>query len=443
MAEGSDDLARIDPSGVARPVGETARVRLQGRQGNYHVVPSPPHVVLLRRDGADGGDARACLLSGEIHAPGIVCDVASFVGQTGRKGELLVLDRGANRSVYFDEGCVVGARSSALSERLGEGLVRLGVLDEAKLTACREAAANEPLRIGEAAVRLGFVTRDRLFSLMAAHAQEIFYAALVVGEGAFYFLESFDESQLPSRHRLSVSALVRDGVRRIHEARFFQARIPSSRHVPVPAHGAAPPAPDLRLVLAAIDGARSVGDLGRLLTLSEFDVTRAIFQLLQSGHVTIAAPRLGAREATAVYNDAVALLLRELDAIDEGDVVREQLASRLTTTPLAEWLAGAGPTDDGRFDPNRVAAIVAARPDARAIEEALGGWLHEHASYALFLARPHLQRAIDASRRGAPPRQRVSQTVSGMLEPIAPSAGAGGSGAQPPVGAGPRREQGR
>jgi hypothetical protein len=432
MVEGRDDIARVDATGVARPVGETARVRLQGRQGEYHVLPSPPHVLLLRREGGDGVDARACVLSGEIRTPGVVCDVASFVGHTGRKGELLVIDRTASRSVYFDEGCVVGAHSSSPSERLGEGLVRLGVLDEAKLAACREAAASEPLRIGEAAVRLGFVTRDRLFALMATHAQEIFHAAIVVGEGAFYFLDSFDEARLASRHRLSVSTLVRDGVRRIHEARFFQTRIPSARHVPVPAPRAAAPEAELRPVLAAIDGARSIADLGRLLSLSEFEATRAVFQLLQSGHVTIEAPRLGTKEAVTVYNDAVALLLRELDAIDEGDVVREQLASRLTTTPLAEWLAGAGPTDDGRFDADRVAATVASRPDARAIEEALGGWLHEHASYALFLARPHLQRALDASRRGGPPPQRVSQTVSGILEPIAPGPASGTAGGRTP-----------
>jgi len=413
MAEARDDLVRIDVAGVAHPVGETARVRMQGREGTFRVMPSPQHLVFMRRD---GDDSRACLLSGEIRVTGVVCDVASFIGQSGQRGELVVIDRGAQRSIYFDGGHVVGARSSLASERLGEILCQLGVLDPLQLADCQATAASDHLRLGEAAVQHGFVTRDRLFGLVAAQTQEIFHATILVGSGAFYFLESFDEADLAARHQLSIAALVRDGVRRIHEARFFRARIPSSLHVPM-ALGPAPPEPELKLVHAAMDGVRSVADLGPVLGLSEFEVTRAVFQLIQAGRATIRPPRLGPRAAVEVYNEAVVLLLRELDAIDQGDVVREQLAAWVTTSSLGRILEGAGPSDDGALDATRVAANIAKRPDATAVEEALGGWLHEHASYALFLARPHLRRAHDRAKDGTPP---VSQLVSGMLEAIAP-----------------------
>lgn len=414
MSDGRDDIVRIDAGGVARPVGETARVRMQGREGSFHVLPSPAHLLLLRRDAAGAEDSRACLLSGEVHAPGVICDVASFIGQTAKKGELVVLDPGATRSIYFEAGYVVAARSSVTAERLGESLLKLGVLDEAQLAACREATARNPLRLGEAAVKLGFASRDRLFSLMALQVQEIFHATLVVGEGAFYFLDGFDESELAARHRLSVPALVRDGIRRIHETRFFRERIPSVLHVPVPLAQRAPPEASLQPVSAAIDGKRSIEDLCRVLGAGEFDVTRAVFQLVQSGHAAIRAPRLGPRAAVAVYNEAVSLLLRELDAIDQGDSVREQLAERAKGVPLGQVLEGAGPADDGRLDADRVAANVAGRLDAQALEEVLGNWLHEHASYALFLARPHLKRAQEAAK---------------LLEPIAPQAGGAAGGA--------------
>ena len=413
MAEAPDDLVRIDVAGVARPVGETARVRMQGREGTFRVMPSPPHLVFMRRDSAD---SRACLLSGEIRVVGVLCDVASFIGQSGQRGELVVIDRGAQRSIYFDGGHVVGARSSVSSERLGEILCQLGVLDPLQLTDCQMTAASEHLRLGEAAVQLGFVTRDRLYGLVAAQTQAIFHATLLVGSGAFYFLESFDEADLAARHQLSIAALVRDGVRRIHEARFFRVRIPTSFHVPV-AVGPAPPEPELRAVHAALDGQRSVADLGPLLGASEFDVTRAVFQLIQAGRAAIRPPRLRARAAVEVYNEAVVLLLRELDAIDQGDVVREQLAAWVTTSSLGPLLEGAGPSDDGALDAGRVEENIAKRADGAAVEEALGGWLHEHASYALFLARPHLRRAHDRAKDSLPP---VSQVVSGMLEAIAP-----------------------
>jgi Domain of unknown function (DUF4388) len=407
MSDARDDIVRIDADGVAKPIGETARVRMQGREGSFHVLPSPPHLVFLRQEAASALDSRAVLLSGEVHAPGVLCDVASFLGQTAKKGELVVIDSQANRSVYFDAGYVLAARSSVTPERLGQAMLKLGVLDQKQLAACREAAARNPLRLGEAAVQLGFVSRERLYELMAVQVQEIFHAMLLVGEGAFYFLDSFDERELAARHRLSVAALVRDGIRRIHETRFFRTRIPSPLHVPVPIGRPAPPEASLQRVFAAMDGKRSVEDLCRALGAGEFDVTRAVFQLVQGGHATIRTPRLGAKAAVGVYNDAVSLLLRELDAIDQGDVVREELAERAKDVPLGKLLDGAGPADDGRLDAERVAANVASRPDAQAVEEVLGNWLHEHASYAVFLARPHLKRAQEAAK---------------LLEPIAPAA---------------------
>jgi hypothetical protein len=420
MAEGRDDVVRIDAEGVAHPVGETARIRLQGRSGSFHVLPAPPHLVVMRQVAGEGVDPRTCLLSGEIRAPGVLCDVASFLGVTPHRGELVVLDRGASRSVYVDAGYVVGARSTVASERLGEVLYAHGVLDQSQLEACQELATSKPLRIGEAAVQLGFVGRERLFQLMAVQIQEIFHATLLVDSGAFYFLESFEESALEARHRLSIGTLVREGVRRMHETRFFRARIPSPHHIPVALGKSAPPEPELQPVYAAMDGTRSIADVGRALGMGEFDVTRAVFQLAQSGFAAIQPPRLKPRAAVEVYNAAIALLLRELDAIDQGDGIRAQLTKRVASTAhLARVLDGSGPSDDGTFDVDRVADNVTRASDPRGTEDGLGKWLHEHASYALFLARPHLSRAQARTAEGTPPAP-VSQLVTGMLAPIAP-----------------------
>jgi hypothetical protein len=263
---------------------------------------------------------------------------------------------------------------------------------------------------------------------MAVQIQEIFHATLLVGGGAFYFLESFDESALEARHRLSIATLVRDGVRRMHETRFFRARIPSPLHVPVAVGKTPPPEPELQPVYAAMDGARSITDVGRTLGMGEFDVTRAVFQLAQSGFAAIRPPRLKPTASVDVYNAAIALLLRELDAIDQGDEVRAQLATRVAATPnLAQVLDGSGPSDDGTFDEARVGQNLMRATNARAAEDGLGRWLHEHASYALFLARPHLSRAQARGPEGTPPSP-VSQLVTGMLAPIAPPGGSAPEG---------------
>jgi hypothetical protein len=123
-------------------------------------------------------------------------------------------------------------------------------------------------------------------------------------------------------------------------------------------------------------------------------------------------------EVVDVYNHAIALLLRELDAMDEGDPIREQLAEFSAKDPYVALFAGAGPSDDGTLDAARIAANLGALDAEATARGRLSTLLHDYASYALFLARPHLRRNAAASTTAKP---RVSQRVTEMLHTIAPS----------------------
>jgi hypothetical protein len=426
MADEREEWVEIDAKGVARPLGETAALRMQGRQGRFSVLSSPAHLLVMRKlEAKKATDARPCILSGEIRSPGFLCDIVGFVGHASWKGELLVLEPSSSRSLFFDQGHVVGAQSTVQSERLGEVLYRYGVLDEEQVQRCSDATAAGGVRFGEAAVKFGFVTREKLFSVAARQIEEIFYGVLLVNGGMFYFLESFEDASLSIRQKLPITTLIREGVRRMHEARYFRARIPTSQHVPVRTPGWMPPDNDPLGVFASIDDNRSVEDISRAVGQGEFEVSRALFQLIQSGHVAVKAPRLTAKAVVDVYNQAISLILRELDAIDEGDSVREQLVAFANKgDAYATLFVGAGPADDGTLDAARVADNVTRVSNAKDAEEKLAQWLYDYASYALFLARPHLQR-VQAARDESGAPKRLSQRVNALLQPIAKAPRAG------------------
>src|SRR5262245_17799174 len=100
-------------------VGARSARRLQARAGVFELLPSPSHLVVMREKGAT---ARGCPLSGEISSAGVLCDLLSFIAHTGWRGEFLVHDpeEGMSRSVFFEDGSVIAARSAAINERLGE-----------------------------------------------------------------------------------------------------------------------------------------------------------------------------------------------------------------------------------------------------------------------------------------------------------------------------------
>lgn len=371
-------------------------------------------------------DDRPCLLFGEVTHPGSLYEVLQFVGQSRWRGELVVESGEARRSIYFDEGNVVAAASNVPEEALGEVLCRAEVLTREQVEQCAKTKGDGPLRFGEVAVVLGYLTEPQLFAEMGRQVVEIFSAAARTGTGSFTFFSGFDESLLSFRKKHPVDALLLDVVRRIEEADFFRSRIPSTDHVPVRIDTNAP-ASDAALY-DAIDGKKSIAEIIGVSARAELEVTRSLFTLLQTGHVEIAPPRVSTRKIVDVYNAAIAFLLRELDAMGEGDAVRERLQSFAADGQYADVLRGAGPADDGTLDPDVVEANLAAIGDDRGT--LLTSRLYDYASYALFLARPHLARR-DAGLSHTDPT-RVSQRVAKMLEPIAPS----GAATVAPPGAG-------
>jgi hypothetical protein len=418
-----EDLVRVGADGVVRPVGNGAGQRMRGCEGSYWVLPAPPGLIVMRgADGVNGGGDRPCVLCGEIRSAGAVCDAVSFIGNAGYQGELLVLERAVSRSIFCDRGQVIGAESSVPTEHLGEVLYRYGVVTEEQLYACSEEAAFGAMRVGEAAIKLGFVTREKVSDLAGRQAEEIFFGTMQTGEGMFYFLDGHGEASVPFRQALPMATLAREGGRRMHEARYFRSIMPSVRHVPVRVPDQPAPEGDPNPVFELIDGERSIADLCRALGQGEYDVSRAIFQLIQSGHVVIGAPHVAPLVAVDVCNRAVALIVRELDAMDQGDAVREQLAAYATEPRVhAQLFSGAGPADDGTFDAQRVVGNLSKWENPADAGERLPAWLHEYASHALSLAQPLVRR-----REQAPAcspfgeiRPKLSQRVDGILQPIA------------------------
>ncbi len=419
------ELVRVDGTGTAHPVGKTASQRMRARQGSFRLMPGPAHLIVMRYVGDDGRrdpeDGPIFRLAGEITANGALCDVFGLIGQAGWPGELLVLDGHTSRSIFFDRSHVIGASSNADGERLGEVLYRYGALTEAQVAQTAKLVTSET-RFGEAAVRSGFLTRERLFQLMTKQTEEIVYAMLLVGDGMFYFLDTFDESRITARQSLSVNGLLMEGVRRMDETRYFRERIPSDQHVPEILPDRSPPEEELRVVYAAIDGHRNVSEIGRIVSMGEFEVTQGLFQLVQSGRIVVRAPRpTGSAAIVALFNEAMGKIHAELSAIHKWPEVREQLASFSTGAGIYDALfRRGGPNEDGSLVIDVIVENIAVMVGPAQAESMLAQWLYEYVSFAVFVAEPFLRQheAAPSTRREGPPSQPLSKRLSTLIAPL-------------------------
>ncbi len=417
MREPKTELVRIDARGEAHPIGSVASQRMRTREGTFRILPAPKHVVFMRFTGEDGrrdaSDGAVVRLAGEVTTPGALCDVLALLAQTGWRGELVVEDAEALRSVYFDQGNVVGATTNVEGERIGAVLYRYGAIDESALERVLDLV-HAGKRFGQAALELGVIPRDRLYHYIQRQIEEIVFATLMVSDGTFFFLDGYDDGKLVSHHTLSANALLMDAVTRVDEQRYFQEKIPSVQHIPVKVAARKPPPEEFAKVYEAVDDSKSVEEIGRATGLGEFETTKQLYGLVQSHHVAIHPPRLsgGPTALVSTANGALRLIFKAAVDAGRGAELRESLTAFATGAGVYDILfRGAGPDEQGMLDADKVAenaVIVSGGADPHQV---LKQMLHEYVSFAHFSTGAMLGSGIEAS---------LSKAVAPMLAALLP-----------------------
>ena len=408
-----DDLLRVDSTGAVHPVGRAASQQLRPRAGEWRLIASPKELIVARS--MTWGDA-VLKLAGEIRTPGALADIVSLASQSGWRGELIVLAEAGNRSFFFDGGTIIAATTTVPEERLGEVLYRFGVITREQLETIVAITAQSGKRLGEVAVESGIVSAEKLFAMMAQQVEEVFFAAVHVADGAFYFFDRFDEKNILRRHNLNAAGLLLEAARRMDEMRFFREKVPNDQYIPVPVAGKKA-ADDLVKVFAECDAKKSIADIGRATGQLEFDVTRAVFQLVSSGCVTVLAPRPRGPEAIVeMFNPALVAVHERCDAAGKGLEIRDGLSRFATGGGVYDPLfMGAGPLQDGSLKPDRIgrniAALAGEDPDAWLVE-----LMNDYVGFALFQAESILSRDAQAT---------LLTDVMEILKPLKPLIDAG------------------
>jgi len=350
-------------------------------------------------------------LAGEVTAPGVLCDIMALVAQAGWKGELVVVNGQASRSLFFETGNILGGQTNVVGERLGALLYRLGVLTSAQLEIIG-ASLGEGRKFGEVAVERGFITTEKLFEVIVEQTKEIAFATLLVDDGMFYFLDRYDPARIAMQHHVSANNVLMEGVQRMDESKYFRERIPSDNHIPVPIAGRSDPEDELKKVWDACDGRRSVLEIGRVCGLGEFDVTRELFQLVRTGFLHISPPTPEGPEALVdIFNDAMSAIYEAVGRAGKGELLRQHLSAFATSIGIYDTLfAGAGPSERGRLDASRIAHNIQTLggddPDT-----VLAQWLYEYVAFALFDGGSQLSKDEE---------QLLSKYVSERIQILAP-----------------------
>jgi len=397
---------RISASELAGPLSPTSMDRLGlPSQTDVRVVSRSGRTILLEAGDGSGfvvpGD-RDLVLSCDVRAF-TLADLLSLVHRTGKSGYLLFEQGDEEKAIFLSRGEVVFAQSSLLSDRLGEHLLRAGLIDQDQLEAA-ESRYHPGTRFGKIVVEMGFLTPKDLWGGVKSQVEEIVRSLFSYTSGWIHFWEGEIEPDNVVRLSLPTNRLIEEGLARRDELLLFLGRLEDSRTRIHACEQTRPPASENeREIIDALEEEERFSGLCHRSGLDPRTAARTIQQLYEDERVSLdeESSANGAEFSTAdddVVREAIALhgkLILELSAplvaIDGPEAVSERL-NRVREESAA---SGRALLDGVRFnsmaslDPDELEHRALRLPGdrVRQIDEALG----EIVAYLEFELKNHPQ----------------------------------------------------
>ena len=209
----------------------------------------------------------------------------------GRKTGFLHFSRGnERRSVYFAGGSLVHGDTNVREDRLGETLVRQGLLTEADLKRATGFMLRDKKRLGAVLVELGVLDADRLDDALAVHVRELLLQVLKWPEGEYEF-EAKEAAGLEPGFalKLSTGEVILEAVRRIEDRDVIRYAMGDIDRVlglstdPLLRFQKITLSPADGYILSRIDGTLSAREVMQVIPMVPEDTIKGLFGLLCTG----------------------------------------------------------------------------------------------------------------------------------------------------------------
>src|SRR5690606_3567951 len=245
---------------------------------------------LARSGRPDRGGAALMAIRGNLREVGLP-DVLQLLALGQKTGCLSVTDRSNRGYIYFERGHITYASIVNRRDRLGDLLVKNGLVDPEELAAAVEIQTTRSgVRLGEILVERGTITREQLERYIRLQIEEAVYTLFTWTQGAFTFEPDQQPEEWTLRVWINPESVLLEGARRVDEWSLIEKKIPSLDIIFSPTDRLVESAQidfssEQRAILPLLDGTRSVQDIVDESGLVEFDVGKAVFGLIQAGLV--------------------------------------------------------------------------------------------------------------------------------------------------------------
>ncbi|HEX4681872.1 MAG TPA: DUF4388 domain-containing protein [Gemmatimonadaceae bacterium] len=218
-------------------------------------------------------------------------DVLQLLAMGKKTGCLSVTHRNSFGYIYFDKGRICYASIVNRRDRLGDMLIKVGLITQAQLEAAVASQdKRRDKRLGELLVEQGALSLDQLHDAIEVQIQEAVYYLFTWNQGTFNF--EADVAPDPHDHVVSINpeTLLLEGARRVDEWSLVEKKIPSFDLVfemdrTKVMTSEVELTREQRVVLDLVDGTRDVQAIVDASGFVEFEVGKALYGLLNAGFI--------------------------------------------------------------------------------------------------------------------------------------------------------------
>lgn len=244
-------------------------------------------------------------MNGDL-AEGVVPDLLREI-YVGRRSGVLTLARGDERqSLSFRRGHIVNSRTNVLEERLGEMLVRKGLLTEAELARATEIVVRDKRRLGEVLLEMGTIDASGLENAVATHVHEALTRVFAWPDGTYAFEEEPEgEGGQELTLKVSTGDLILEAVQAVRDPDVVRYALGDMDRVLVLSNDPLLRFQKLTLspadgfVLSRVDGVASAREIVQMIPLPSEETQKSLFGLLSTGVIEYAAVVRRARAPVA------------------------------------------------------------------------------------------------------------------------------------------------
>jgi len=338
-------------------------------------------------------------------------DVLSFIAMIRESGKLVVRNGQLERGIHWKEGEIVFATSNSPEHSLGQFLLRNGKITQAQYEDSKRRVTPQT-RHGKLLVQMGAISPKDLWWGVKNQVLEIMYSLFGWKGGEFAFYETADElAQERIVLQINTSSVIMEGIRRLDESARIKEKVPNLDIVFMRVPGVTPDFHDLDMsdteiaLYNNIDGKLDVRELTGRSDLTEFEVTRILFQLVSARLIEPAPEDKGFRpvfldvedspellKVISTYNDMFGRLFEALEKTVGEDHARDIFMTILQNAETDELWAGVFFDQYGRFDENMLIANISELPFEKR-KAVLDEGLNTLLSVQLFEVSQHLDSA--------------------------------------------------